>query len=220
MVLLVVTAIPLGGKDGLQNSANTAQLTALLVAAGTAAVVMVVWAWRTTRTSQATATPATDVVEHAKDLLAGVVTQQWRDEARLRSLDDPDPIPVRWRTREQAALMDHPANIQTGSGQGLWWTASSADITALADRFRRTRRRRLVILGGPGTGKTTLAMQLLLHLLATRHQHPDEPVPVLLPVAGWDTEQYPGCTTGWPTGSPAITRHCAPPNWASASCGP
>jgi hypothetical protein len=70
----------------------------------------------------------------------------------------------------------------------VWWTASSADIAALADRFRRTRRRRLVILGGAGMGKTTLAMQLLLHLLDTRT--PDEPVPVLLPVAGWDTERF------------------------------
>ncbi|WP_242911489.1 NACHT domain-containing protein [Actinomadura terrae] len=76
--------------------------------------------------------------------------------------------------------------------RGLWWTASSADIPALTTRFRRTRRRRLVILGGPGAGKTTLAVQLLLHLLATRPQHPGEPVPVLFPIAGWDTERHPG----------------------------
>jgi predicted NACHT family NTPase len=43
-------------------------------------------------------------------------------------------------------------------------------------------RRRLVI-GGPGTGKTTLAVQLLVHLLATRQER--EPVPVgLLRVIG------------------------------------
>ncbi|MFF4623442.1 NACHT domain-containing protein [Nonomuraea jabiensis] len=53
------------------------------------------------------------------------------------------------------------------------------------------RRRRLVILGGPGTGKTTLAVQLLLELLASRHDHEDEPVPVLLPVADWDTTAFP-----------------------------
>ncbi|WP_433479226.1 hypothetical protein ACQPZP_20650 [Spirillospora sp. CA-142024] len=52
-------------------------------------------------------------------------------------------------------------------------------------------------------------MQLLPHPLATRDQHPEEPVPVLLPVAGWDTVQFPRLYD-WPTDSPAITRHCAP----------
>ncbi|TYK51438.1 hypothetical protein [Actinomadura decatromicini] len=68
--------------------------------------------------------------------------------------------------------------------------AGADGLQVAANRFRRTRRRRLVILGGPGTGKTTLAVQLLLHLLATRPQHPDEPVPVLVPVAGWDTARF------------------------------
>ncbi|GAA4100900.1 NACHT domain-containing protein [Actinomadura miaoliensis] len=194
VLLLVVTAIPLGRREGLQTSANVAQLTALLIAAGTAAAGVVLWAWRATRPAAA---PATDTLSHAKDVLAGVVAEQWKNEARLRALDDPDPIPVRWRTPQQSphstsALMDHAANVETASGPAagaVWWTASSADIDALADRFRRTRRRRLVILGGPGAGKTTLALQLLLHLLATRT--PEEAVPVMLPVAGWDTEQFP-----------------------------
>ena len=192
-VLLVVTAIPLRDKDGLATSANTAQLTALLVAVGTAAAVMVRWAWRTVRSAPAAAAPTTEALALAKDMLAGVVAEQWKHEAALRSLDDPDPIPVRWRTPERAAVMDHAANIEAAAPAegGLWWTASSADIAALVDRFRRTRRRRLVILGGPGAGKTTLAVQLLLHLLATRDEHPDEPVPVMLPVADWDTEQFP-----------------------------
>ncbi|RSN69760.1 hypothetical protein DMH08_07785 [Actinomadura sp. WAC 06369] len=139
-----------------------------------------------------------DTLAQAKELLAELVDQQWKQEARLRSLDDPDPIPVRWRTPDAAELMDHAVNIDRSAAPPggpedrltrLWWMASSADIGALANRFRRTRRRRLVILGGPGTGKTTLALQLLLHLLATRTA--DEPVPVLLPVADWDTRRHP-----------------------------
>lgn len=191
--LLAVTAAPLGGENGLQTAANTAQVTAVVIAVGTATAGAVMWAWRTTR--RAAAAPSTDILGQAKDVLAGVVAEQWRHEARLRSLDDPDPIPLRWSTPEydpdMPALMDHPANIKVGAGpEGrLWMTASSAGIPVLADLFRRTRRRRLVILGGPGTGKTTLAMQLLLHLLASRTA--GEPVPVLLPVASWDIQRFP-----------------------------
>ncbi|TMR26718.1 NACHT domain-containing protein [Nonomuraea zeae] len=124
----------------------------------------------------------------AKEVLAGLVGQQWRTESALRSLDDPDPIPVRWRLTGDQGLMDHPANLTPAA---LPLTASSDDIAALAGRLRTMRRRRLVILGGPGTGKTTLAVQLLLELLATRHDHAEEPVPVLLPVADWDTTAFP-----------------------------
>ncbi|GAA4102416.1 NACHT domain-containing protein [Actinomadura miaoliensis] len=196
LVLGAVTFAPLGGKDGLQISANRAQLTGgLVIAAALPTVGVWRWARRRSRELRVAAAPSSDTLAHAKDVLAESVAVQWKHEARLRSLDDPDPIPVRWRTHEQnpqsTALMDHPANIQSAADQGLWWTASSDDIAALADRFRRTRRRRLIILGGPGTGKTTLALQLLLQLLATRNEHHDEPVPVLLPVAGWDTERYP-----------------------------
>ncbi len=46
-----------------------------------------------------------------------------------------------------------------------------------------------MILGGPGSGKTTLAVQLLLGLLGTRA--PEDPVPVLLTLAGWDLAAHP-----------------------------
>ncbi|GAA4626965.1 NACHT domain-containing protein [Actinoallomurus vinaceus] len=195
LVLVGVTFAPLGGKDGLQNAANRAQLTGgLLIAAAIPTIAVAGWARRRSRELRAAAGPTVDTLIRAKDLLAGLVAEQWQNEARMRSLDDPDPIPVRWRTpapnSRAAAVRDHPANIEPGGVPAMdqGWTVSSADIDALADRFRRTRRRRLVILGGPGTGKTTLAMQLLLHLLATRT--PDEPIPVLLPAADWDTDQH------------------------------
>ncbi|MEU9872525.1 NACHT domain-containing protein [Actinomadura sp. NPDC048021] len=198
LVLAVVTFTPLTGKDGLQVSANRAQLTGGFVLAAAVPLILALrWARQRSRELAAAVVADPESLTRAKELLAGLVAEQWKDEARRRSLDDPDPIPVRWRTpvpeAHTPAIMDHADLVEpaiTGGG-GVWWTASSADIAALTARFRRTRRRRLVILGGPGTGKTTLAVQLLLHLLATRPQHPNEPVPVLLPIAGWDTARFP-----------------------------
>ncbi|WP_433327356.1 NACHT domain-containing protein [Spirillospora sp. CA-294931] len=202
LVLAGLTFAPLFDEaktDRPGDAADLAQLAGLVLAAAVALVSTVRWARQRSRRLGAAA-PAADTLAEAKQVLAELVDQQWKEEARLRSLDDPDPIPVRWRTTEATEVMDHAVNIDPSAGPAggsaggparLWWTASSADIGALADRFRRTRRRRLVILGGPGTGKTTLALQLLLHLLATRDHHPGEPVPVLLPVADWDTRRHP-----------------------------
>ncbi|TDD87307.1 NACHT domain-containing protein [Actinomadura rubrisoli] len=192
LALAAVTFAPLTGRDGLQISANRAQLTGgFLLAAAVPLVLALRWAGQ--RSRELRAEPTSDALQGALGTLADQVAWQWKEEARLRSLGTPFPIPVRWRTpapgAHTPAIMDHFDLIDPGGDVG--WRVSSADIAVLTDRFRRTPRRRLVILGGPGSGKTTLALQLLRHLLATRDQHPDEPVPVLLPVADWDTVQFP-----------------------------
>jgi hypothetical protein len=124
-------------------------------------------------------------VAQARDSLAGWVCDQWRDEALARSLGHPQPMPVQWRLTEHP-VMDRPGHILTGAPS---FTGNSADISVLTTQFRGLLRRRLVILGAPGSGKTTLAVQLLLELLATRQ--PGEPIPVLVSLAGWDPTTHP-----------------------------
>ncbi|WP_049558956.1 NACHT domain-containing protein [Nonomuraea sp. SBT364] len=76
--------------------------------------------------------------------------------------------------------------------------------------YRRLRPRRLVITGAPGAGKTVMAVELMLGLLAGRH--PDDPVPVRLSAASWD----PGIRVqDWLTGHLARTYQMAPPTAAA-----
>ncbi|MGY1712520.1 NACHT domain-containing protein [Geodermatophilus sp. SYSU D00758] len=85
--------------------------------------------------------------------------------------------------------MDHPA-ISSPTGP-LSFSGSSQQPGKLAAAYRALPRRRLVITGGPGTGKTTLALQLLMELLPPPGEAPSEPVPVLLSVHSWDPSTHP-----------------------------
>ncbi|GIM95431.1 NACHT domain-containing protein [Paractinoplanes toevensis] len=61
--------------------------------------------------------------------------------------------------------------------------------TQMVHEFRQLSSRRMCILGAAGSGKSTLALALIEGLL--RERQPDEPVPVLLPLAGWDPRSEP-----------------------------
>ena len=205
-VVLAVTALPLRAKGGVPDAVNLAALATF--ALSIPPLVASLWSWYRRSASPVPVTSAD--LAAAKDVLAGLVEQQWQAEAVLRSLDDPDPMPVQWHVAGHDAVMDRPANLTPGS---LLLTASSDAIAALVGEFRAMRRRRLVILGGPGTGKTTLAVLILRELLATRS----------LPAARASryrcccpspdgTPELPrSCRTGWRRGSRRTTRRCARP---------
>ncbi|MEO3871926.1 NACHT domain-containing protein [Nonomuraea sp. B12E4] len=108
-------------------------------------------------------------VPDAKAALRELVRVQWRDEAAARSLNDPGPIPVDWYAHGRPV------------GDPVAW-------------FRTLGPRRMVITGGAGTGKTTLAVQLLLGLAETAEE--GEPVPVMLSLTEWDLSRWPDLA-GW-----------------------
>ncbi|TKK84232.1 hypothetical protein FDA94_30375 [Herbidospora galbida] len=83
--LLALIGWALSGKDGLQTAANLAQLVGVVLVVPTLLVPLWLWRWRSTARPAVTSAH----VDHAKDVLAGVVEQQWKTEATLRSVDDP-----------------------------------------------------------------------------------------------------------------------------------
>jgi NACHT domain len=162
---------------------NVASVLGFAVTAIGAAVALVTWQVRVSKA--ATAPPTPEQLSQALETLAGLVEQQWRREAEIRVLADPEPMPVSWRPAD-AALMDHRRLI---SSRALTLSGRSDRIDQLVTTFRRLRRRRLVILGAAGGGKTTLALQLLLAL--NQGRQPGEPVPVLLSLTSWSLEDQP-----------------------------
>ena len=130
------------------------------------------------------------------DRLARVVALQWEAEAQLRRLNDPYPLPVGW-TAAPASITDQwEALVRLATSGAGWRVSRSSRFWAtepdqlagqnndLVHVLNRVPTRRLVVLGEPGSGKTILMARLVLSLLSARA--PGDPVPVLIPAAGWD----------------------------------
>jgi hypothetical protein len=118
VVLAVLLALAVAGLVGrtlvliqqaMQGEADNADQTAsvLILALAVGVVVTSLVAWGRRRRAAARAPSSRDEVAAATDTLAEVVLAQWRHEARLRGLEDPAPMPVRWRLAS-ARVMDHP----------------------------------------------------------------------------------------------------------------
>jgi DNA polymerase III delta prime subunit len=126
-------------------------------------------------------------IDEAAEQLADAVQAQWREESKIRRLQDPWPLPVRW-TASDPELADHlesvlasPATQRRDNTVSNFYLSGKLDEAV--DAFERLPHKRLVVLGPPGSGKSVFAMVLTLEILARRK--PGSPVPVLFPIAAW-----------------------------------
>ncbi|WP_214104911.1 NACHT domain-containing protein [Acrocarpospora catenulata] len=125
--------------------------------------------------------------------LAEAVREQWETEAGLRRLDDPWPLNVSWLKEEELTDPTYALPRPRGRGTSIerLEVPLEGDLTRVADFFESLPSRRLVILGPLGSGKSVLALTLLLDLL--ERWEPGQPVPVLFPLNTWnpDTATFP-----------------------------
>ncbi|WP_406009220.1 hypothetical protein OG440_26200 [Streptomyces sp. NBC_00637] len=151
-----------------------------------------------------TSSTTVDPLDITADELARVVGAQWQEEAGLRRLLEPAPLPVRWRVSDRKVA----GRVVGATGEG----AGRARFGPLPGVGAITRERlrdggglrelhavygglasgRLLLVGAPAAGKTAAAVLLLLDALVHRAAQvaPADrarvPVPVLLSLDGWN----------------------------------
>lgn len=149
------------GLDGVDPLGAGIGLIALAVSLWS--VYQSVRAWRLQETNVA------DLVTRLVDAVAAVETS-----ARAQLLGRHDkPIDVHFDFRPAPAHDAQQADPQGRLGE-------------VVDYYQRLRPRRMVITGEPGSGKTVLAIEIILGLLGTRRS--EDPVPVRLSAATWSTD--------------------------------
>src|ERR1022692_261512 len=112
-------------------------------------------------------------------VLARAIRAQWRAEATIRSLNQPQPIKIRLSTTNRPIAADPIAVLGSGDTAGrILRLHLRSDVTQVVDMFWRLPNRQLVVLGAPGAGKSVLALLFTLQMLETRTE--DAPVPLLL----------------------------------------
>jgi hypothetical protein len=135
------------------------------------------------------------------DRLAVAQGKLWTQEASWRQLNMPYPLPVRWIPADPDLLDDWDTiGMLARTGVG-WparptagtWASGPAELAGcddeLASALARVPTGRLVVLGEPGAGKTTLMIRLVLDIIKQRAS--GDPVPVLVPVSSWDPKAQP-----------------------------
>jgi hypothetical protein len=162
-------------------------------------LLMTLGAWWQKGRTPAVSTPSQ--VAAAADRLAVDMADRWQLEAARRRVSVPAPVSVRWRwSADMASRKDVTALPVPGAGVpplpdpgNRGEVLGSGIVTRLHDElYAKLPHGRLVLLGGPGAGKTGAMILLLLAALRWRESLADGderarvPVPVWLTLGNWD----------------------------------
>ncbi len=154
-------------------------------------------AWVTVAKGGGSGAPATGLsAAQVADQIAVAVGKQWADEAAIRRLNDPYPLPGSWDAADTSLADSWDSIVKLASSGAGWpapppagtWAPGPDDLAGsggeLVEVLARVPTGRLVVLGEPGAGKTMLMVRLVLDLLARRAA--GGPVPFLTSIASWN----------------------------------
>ncbi|MGW0808419.1 NACHT domain-containing protein [Nonomuraea sp. NPDC002799] len=172
-------------SEGRENADQWSSILSFAVSTLVAALALIGWLRQRAKTEGDlgeldTAEPAAELVAARAARLGAKVRQVWEAEELRQRLLDPEPLPVSWRTAGPP-ISDH-WRVIGGDDDPIDLDGSLDDLyTTVRSKLPTTR---LVALGEPGAGKTSLVMRFVLACLAAREQA-DEPVPVILKLSTW-----------------------------------
>ncbi len=195
-----IAAVTVAGLAVVWRSPHRADLegfAGLAISVAGIAAGWIAWVWRH-KDSQNSGVASGQELGRLTDLLAGAVEQEWTRAAGERGLLEPEPIPVRWR--RSAAPVAGPVAAAVASARftplpGLAAAGKqrlrAGQVIELHEVYGGLGSGRLVIVGGPGSGKTSSAVLLILAALRYRRGVPEQvrpgvPVPVMFTLHGWD----------------------------------
>ena len=135
-------------------------------------------------------------LDDVADQLAEAVKDQWTGAAMDRRLLPLDPIPVRWQRPSQpltGPISEAVGSELSGSLPGLpraeEGQLQQGQLPELHAVYGGLGSGRLVIVGAPGSGKSSAAVLLVLAALKHRENsenRPLVPVPIMFTLHGWD----------------------------------
>ena len=152
-----------------------------------AAAVLVMWP-QAAGCQAGTAGLTVEQTQAAVEYLAAEILRYWRAQAKDRRITTPSPASVCWQWASQ--------DIAVPAGQLQSALLTAGVVTQLREQpyqhldqhLDRSRLMRMVLLGGPGAGKTAAMLLLLIDILEQRPKGSREPVPVWPTLGGWNPD--------------------------------
>lgn len=123
-------------------------------------------------------------------ILLEKVKSFWIEGVLEHSLQDAIPLEIAHRRYDEA--VDQPWRDVLGTA--VYEEQALQSVGKTLDVFRSVGRA-LLILGTPGSGKTTTLLTLARDLVAQAEKDPSEPIPVVLSLVSWAEKQ--GSLAGW-----------------------
>jgi len=195
--IAVVTLAGLVAVGLSPNPANLEGFAAFAISVIGIAAGWIAWLWRA-RSQQGSGAVTGQELGRLADLLAGAVDAEWTRAAGERGLLEPEPIPVRWHRPAAPVAGPVAAAVASTRFAPLPGRAAAGErrlqagqISELHEVYGGLGSGRLVIVGGPGAGKSGAAVLLILAALRHRRSVPEQarpevPVPVMFTLHGWD----------------------------------